>query len=127
MSNELRFPDGGRDGRDEELARLLRPLYAAPEDEGYWDDLHARVMRRVGSGAEGVEWWVVLSRWSRAGAIAAALTAAIAGTVWMQHRAAEARVAYETMLAEPPVYSMELAPDGYAGAAAERVPSPALP
>jgi hypothetical protein len=69
----------------------------------------------------------VLSRWSRAGAVAAALTAAIAGTVWMQHRAAEARVAYETMLAEPPVYSMELAPDGYAGAAAERVPSPALP
>jgi hypothetical protein len=127
MSNELRFPAGGRDGRDEELARLLRPLYAAPEDEAYWDDLHARVMRRVGSGAEAAEWWVVLSRWSRAGAVAAALTAAIAGTVWMQHRAAEARLAYEAMLAEPPVYSMELAPEGRDWAPVERAPSPTLP
>jgi hypothetical protein len=122
MSNELRFPDGGREGRDEELARLLQPLYAAPEDEGYWDDLQARVLRRVGAaGVEGAEWWHVLSRWSRLGAVAAAVTAAIAGTVWMQHRASEARLAYEAVLAQPPVYSMDLG-----GSAAER-PGARLP
>jgi hypothetical protein len=127
MSNELRFPSGGRDGRDEELARLLQPLYAAPDDEGYWDDLHARVMRRVGSGAEGAEWWVVLSRWSRAGAAAAAVAAALAGTMWMQHRAAEARLAYEAVLAEPPVYSMELSPEGRVPGPALRVPDAGVP
>jgi len=127
MSNELRFPGGGRDGRDEELARLLRPLYQAPEDDGYWDDLHARVMRRVGSGAESAEWWVVLSRWSRAGAVAAAVAAAIVGTVWMQHRAAEARLAYEAVLAQPPVYSMELGPVDRSAEAAPRPSAARVP
>lgn len=127
MSNEIRFPAGGRDGRDEELARLLAPLYEAPADEGYWDDLHARILRRVGSGGEGAEWWHVLSRWSRMGAIAAAVTAAIAGTVWMQHRAAEARLAYEAVLAEPPVYSMEFGTAGRDAAAPADRAAPGRP
>ena len=41
------------------------------------------------------------------GAAAAAVIAALAGAAWLQHRAAEARMAYEAVLAQPPVYSME--------------------
>ena len=114
MSNEIRFPAGGREGRDEELARLLAPLYAAPADEAYWNDLHARILRRVRNGAEDGAWWVVLSHWARAGAAAAVLVAALAGALLMQHQATEARMAYEAMLHESPVYSLHMAtrPEG---------------
>jgi hypothetical protein len=123
MSNELKFPAGGRDGRDEELARLLRPLYEAPAAEEYWDGLHARILQRVGaSGESPAEWWYVLNRWRRMGAAAAALAAALAGAAWLQHRAAEARLAYEAVLSEPPVYSMELTPEP-SGAGAARGPA----
>lgn len=118
MSNELRFPAGGRDGRDEELGELLRPLYAAPAAEGYWDDLQASVLRHVNlaaAPAPHTEWWHVLDRWSRVGAAAAAVIAALAGAAWVQHRAAEARMAYEAVLAQPPVYSMEFDADGGGG------------
>lgn len=110
MSNELKFPVGGRDGRDEELAQLLRPLYAAPDGEEYWDGLRARILRRVGTAAigDGAEWWVVLSRWSRVGAAAAVMLAALAGALWLQHRVTDARLAYDAMLSAPPVYSMQL-------------------
>ena len=123
MSNELKFPAGGRDGRDEELVRLLRPLYEAPAAEEYWDGLHARIMSRVGvaGGVGQAEWWQVLTGWSRMGAAAAALAAALAGAAWLQHRAAEARMAYEAVLSEPAVYSMELTPEP-SGARAERGP-----
>ncbi len=113
MSNELKFPAGGRDGRDAELGDLLRPLYEAPAEPAYWEGLHARIVRGVAERAVDApaEWWLVLSRWSRAGAAAALMAAAAAGALWMQHRATEARLAYEAGLAEPPIYSMELAPD----------------
>ena len=124
MSNELKFPTGGRDGRDEELALLLRPLYEAPEADEYWNGLHARIMDRVG-GAGAVsapaEWWHELNRWSRMGAAAAALLGALAGAAWLQHRAAEARMAYEAVLAEPAVYSMDLGTEA-GGARAPRGP-----
>lgn len=113
MSNELKFPAGGRDGRDAELGDLLRPLYEAPAEPAYWDGLHARILRGVAERAADApaEWWMVLSRWSRAGAAAALMAAAAAGALWLQHRATETRLAYEAGLAEPPIYSMELAPD----------------
>jgi hypothetical protein len=110
MSNELKFPVGGRDGHDEELAQLLRPLYAAPEGEEYWNGLHARILRRVSAAAigDGGEWWMVLSRWSRVGAAAAIMAAALAGAMWLQHRSTEARLAYDAMLSAPAVYTMQL-------------------
>ena len=61
----------------------------------------------------------MLNRWSRMGAAAAAVAAALAGAAWLQHRAAEARLAYEAVLTEPPVYSMELSPEPV-GASADR-------
>ena len=109
MSRELKFPIGGRDAPDEELGRVLAPLYVAPGDEAYWDDLHARIMRRVKVATEEGAWWVVLSGWARAGAAAAVLAAALAGALLMQHRANEARLAYEDMLNQSPVYSMHSA------------------
>jgi hypothetical protein len=114
MSRELKFPVEGRSEGDDELARLLAPLYAAPADEAYWNDLHGRILRRVRSGADDGAWWVVLSHWARAGAAAAVLVAALAGALLMQHQATEARMAYEAMLHESPVYSLHMAtrPEG---------------
>jgi anti-sigma-K factor RskA len=109
MSRELKFPVGGRSEGDEEMARLLAPLYAAPADEAYWDDLHARILRRVRNGAEDGAWWDVLSHWARAGAAAAVLVAALAGALLLQHQATEARLAYEAMLSQSPVYSLHMA------------------
>ena len=109
MSRELRFPVGGRDAPDEELASALGPLYAAPQDEAYWDELQARIMRRVRGASEEGAWWMVLNHWARAGAAAAVLIAALAGALLVQHRAHEARLAYEQMLNQSPVYSMHSA------------------
>ena len=124
MSNELKFPAGGRDGRDVELGDLLRPLYEAPAEPAYWDGLHARILRGVAerSVEAQVEWWMVLSRWSRLGAAAAVMAAAAAGALWLQHHATETRMAYEAGLSEPPIYSMELAPDDLGPPAAPRAP-----
>ncbi len=127
MSRELRFPVGGRDAPDEELARALAPLYAAPEDEAYWDDLHVRIMRRVRGAAEEGAWWMVLNHWARAGAAAAVLIAALAGALLVQQRANEARMAYEQMLNESPVYSMHSATRYEEPAQADRGSRPGRP
>lgn len=122
MSRELKFPVGGRDAPDEELRQVLAPLYAAPGDEVYWDDLHARIMRRVREAADEGAWWIVLSHWARAGAAAAVLVAALAGALLMQHRANEARLAYEEMLNQSPIYSMHTATRYDEPAPPERAP-----
>ena len=129
MSNDLHFPTGGRN-EDEELGRLLRPLYAAPEDEGYWTGLEARILDRVRAeraalgeladgvvvgrigaairGDDGGEWWVVLSQWARAGLAAAVVIAVVTGTLMLQHRREEARLAAEALLVEPATYTMQM-------------------
>jgi len=143
MSNDLRFPTGGRDG-DEELARLLRPLYAPPEDDGYWKGLEGRILDRVraeraaGDGAvvgrigdalrgdDGEEWWVVLSQWARAGLAAAVVIAVVTGTLMLQHRREEARLAAEALLVEPGTYTMQVS-DGYDPAPLSSTPRPGTP
>ena len=144
MSNDLRFPTGGRDG-DEELARLLRPLYAAPADDGYWNGLEARILDRVraeraaaGDGAvvgrigaglrgdDGGEWWVVLSQWARAGLAAAVVIAVVTGSLMLQHRREEARLAAEALLVAPATYSMQVS-DGYDPAPVSPAPRPGAP
>lgn len=151
MSNDLHFPAGGRN-EDEELGRLLRPLYAPPADEGYWQGLEARILDRVraertalGDGAvvgrigagigagigaairgdDGGEWWVVLSQWARVGLAAAVVIAVVTGTLMLQHQRQEARMAAETLLADPAsIYTMQLPGEGV-GEAPPRV-SPTL-
>ena len=126
MSNDLHFPTGGRND-DAELGRLLRPLYAAPEDDAYWTGLEARILSRVRAeravagdaavvgrlgaairGDEAGEWWEVLSHWTRAGLAAAAVIAVVPGTLMLQHEREEARLAAEALLVEPPTYTMQL-------------------
>lgn len=112
MSNELKFPGGGR-GPDDEIGRLLQPLYQAPPDGPYWDDLHSRILHRVfNAGAE--EWWMVLSRWARVGAAAAVVVAILAGALLLQFEGRDARLAYEQVLSQPAAaYSLDMSTGGH--------------
>lgn len=109
MSNELQFPGGGR-GPDEDLGRLLQPLYQAPPDGPYWDDLHNRILQRVFTATpdELGEWWLVLSRWARVGAAAAVVVAILAGALLLQFEARDSRLAYQAVLSQPAAYSLEM-------------------
>lgn len=109
MSNEIQFPARG-DGPDERFGRLIRSLYEAPQEASYWDGLHARIMSRVRAATpdEVVEWWMVLSRWARVGAVAAMVLAVLAGALLLQYEQREARMAYDAVLGQPPVYSFQL-------------------
>ena len=44
-------PRIGPDGRDDDLTRTLRQIYAAPVEEGYWSTLAQRVMSPSGISA----------------------------------------------------------------------------
>ena len=89
----------GPDGPDAHTTRVLREHYAAPREAGYWEALERRVMARV--TGEGGEWWLAFGGWTRAGLIAAGLTALVGGAALWQARTVEARVAYEAVIAEP--------------------------
>ena len=107
MSKELHFP-GRPEGSDSELGRLLRPLYEAPAEGAYWDDLQTRIMQRVRTATpdDMGAWWGVLERWARVGVAAAVVVAVISGALLLQHQAREARLAYEAVLNQPPTYSL---------------------
>lgn len=109
MSNQLQFP-GRADVPDERFGRLIRPLYEAPSEGAYWDDLHARILRRVRTAApdEIVEWWMVLSRWARVGAVAVLILAVLSGALLLQYEQRESRMAYDAVLGQPPVYSFQM-------------------
>lgn len=109
MSNELKFPGGAR-GPEEDLGPLLQPLYQAPPDGPYWDDLHSRILHRVLSAAPDDigEWWLVLSRWARVGAAAAVVVAILAGALLLQFEGRDARLAYEAVLSQPAAYSLDM-------------------
>lgn len=109
MSNELQFPGGAR-GPDDDLGRLLQPLYQAPPDGPYWDDLHGRILHRVFAAAPDDlgEWWLVLSRWARVGAAAAVVVAILAGALLLQFEVRDSRVAYDAVLSQPAAYSLDM-------------------
>ena len=65
-------------GADADVTALLRSVYAAPRDEGYWQGLEQRVMSRLNESPV-VAWWSVLSEWRTAGAIAATVALLLAG------------------------------------------------
>ena len=48
-------------GADPDVTALLRAVYAAPADEGYWQGLEQRVMSRLNESPV-VAWWSVLLR-----------------------------------------------------------------
>lgn len=107
MSLEPRI---GPNGRDDDLTRALRAVYAAPASEAYWDDLARRILARI-ADAEGEGWWAFAAGWARLGIIAAAVALMIAGLALSRSRATEAQIAYQTIIETPRSAPLQLATD----------------
>jgi hypothetical protein len=83
-------------GRNDDVTRGLRVMYAAPEAEGYWDGLESRIMRYILT-ADGGPWWTAFGGWTRAGAVAAAIAIIAVGLGTRGAREAELRAAYQAI------------------------------
>jgi hypothetical protein len=86
---------------DDEVARGLRSLYAAPAGDAYWNELQARIMARVADVELG--WWTELDRWVRPAMAAAAVLLIAAGVAMFRAHEVEADIAAENMLSSPAV------------------------
>jgi hypothetical protein len=86
---------------DDEVARGLRSLYAAPAGDGYWNELEARIMARVADVELG--WWTELDRWVRPAIAAAAVLLIAAGVAMFRAHEVEGDIAAENMLSSPAV------------------------
>lgn len=96
MTDHLRLDN---EGADDDVVRGLRSVYAAPQDEGYWRRLEARILARIaGPEAEGLGWWDELDRWMRPALVAAAVVLIASGIAMFRASEAERDVAYEAML-----------------------------
>ncbi|HEX5830574.1 MAG TPA: hypothetical protein VFY16_06310 [Gemmatimonadaceae bacterium] len=102
MSMQLMPPNGG----DDDITRELRALYAPPADVAYWDGLEARILRHLREPA--LEWWTVLNGWARLGAAAAVIAALAAGLLAARARTEQSQVAWQSLVDEPTVVSLEL-------------------
>jgi hypothetical protein len=102
MSDHLKLHanDGG-DGRDDEIARRLQQLYAAPTSDDYWRGLEARILSHL--TAPTIAWWDELDRWMRPALAAAAVVLLAAGVAVVRAHQMEYNIAYESMLAPTPV------------------------
>jgi anti-sigma-K factor RskA len=103
-----REPRIGPDGRDDDLTRALRGLFAAPADQAYWDALAARIMARIDRQEE--TWWSPYSGWVREGVLVAAVAMLViaAGLAWVRN-AEDAPVAYDAVIETPRTLSQQLA------------------
>ena len=86
---------------DDEVARGLRSLYAAPAGDAYWNELQARIMSRVADVELG--WWTELDRWVRPAIAAAAVLLIAAGVAMFRAHEVEGDIAAENMLSSPAV------------------------
>jgi hypothetical protein len=86
---------------DDEVARELRSLYAAPAGDAYWNELQARIMSRVADVELG--WWTELDRWVRPAMAAAAVLLIAAGVAMFRAHEVEGDIAAENMLSSPAV------------------------
>lgn len=89
------------DGNDDDVARTLRAIYAAPSGEYYWNELEARVMGRIAEVDLG--WWAELDRWARPALIAAAVLVLGASVAMFRARQVETQNAYENIFTPSPV------------------------
>jgi hypothetical protein len=85
------------DGRDGDVTRGLRGIYAAPGDGAYWNGLESRIMRYI-LAADGGPWWTAFGGWTRAGAVAAAIALVAVGLGSQDAHEAERRAAYEAVV-----------------------------
>lgn len=86
---------------EDEVARGLRSLYAAPAGDAYWNELEARIMARVADVELG--WWSELDRWVRPALAAAAVLLIAAGVAMFRAHEVEGDIAAENMLSSPAV------------------------
>jgi hypothetical protein len=97
MRIERNTPSHDQD--DERTTRLLRDLYASPApNASYWDELESRIMARIATAGESLEWWGVFRGWVHVGLAAAVLAGIIAGAALSRARASEERLAYEAVM-----------------------------
>jgi hypothetical protein len=82
---------------DDDIARGLRRIYAAPADDGYWRGLEARILSRLTS-APSIGWWDELDRWMRPALAAAAVILLAAGVAMFRAYQDDREVTYEAML-----------------------------
>jgi hypothetical protein len=86
---------------DDEIARGLRSLYAAPAGDAYWNELESRIMARVADVELG--WWTELDRWARPAIAAAAVLLFAAGAAMFRAHQSEGDMAVDNMLSSPSV------------------------
>lgn len=101
-------PTIGPEGREDDLTRALRSLYAPPGGESYWSSLEQRIMARI--AAEAQDWASPFAGWVREGLLiaAAALLAIAFGLLW-SGQAPAAPAAYDTVIETPRTLSQQLA------------------
>lgn len=110
-------PRIGPQGRDDDLTRALRALYAEPEDESYWNGLAHRIVGRL--RAEDGDWSLPLARWARIGVAAAGVALAIASLALTRSREAQAIVAYHTLIETPRAVPLQIATEQETGSERE--------
>ena len=102
-------PRIGPEGRDDDLTRALRRMYALPDGASYWESLEQRIMARIAADAE---WWQPLAGWARVGLLAAAAALLVASIALTRTRAEEARMAFEAVIETPRTPSLQMATEG---------------
>lgn len=110
-------PRIGPQGRDDDLTRALRALYAAPDDEAYWNGLARRIITRL-RDEEG-DWSLPLARWARIGIIAAGIALTIASLALTRTREAQARIAFRTIIETPRTAPLQIATERGTGSERE--------
>lgn len=95
MTLNFRRPDG----RDDDLGIALRAALAPPGGDAYWDSLEARILARLGAPVAELGPWAVLATWMRPAIVAAAAAVLFAGGALLQARRADARDAYQALVA----------------------------
>ena len=114
MSIEPRI---GPHGRDDDLTRALRSLYAPPADDAYWASLAGRIMARIGGDAAVEQWWQPLARFARIGLVAAAVALVAARIALSRNAARETAIAYDGVIETPSSAPLQLAKDAAPGSA----------
>ena len=97
MSKRLLLHRDG--GDDDEMTRLLRAEYAAPQSADFWDSLERRILRTLREADVGV--YADFVPWARWTVAAAALLAVTAGFLEWRAREADERMAYRNVLTSP--------------------------
>ena len=114
MSIEPRI---GPHGREDDLTRALRSMYAPPSDDAYWGSLAARIMARIRGDAAVEQWWQPLARYARVGLVAAAVALVAARIALSRDAARETAIAYDGVIETPQSSPLQLATDATPGSA----------